>query len=321
MVQIPGPPLPKQGHTPITKSFLSKADAELWAKQMEMSLEIDGMGIMPRTHKSPPLSDLLFRYSQEITPKKRGADVEQYRIQTILRHKIAQIPINKLTSSAVAKYRDDRLEDVSSSSVRRELVILRHCLEIARKEWNAPLKANPVKDIRLPSDGKARNRRLSSEEFETLLKAVERCRNSLIKPVVLFGLATGMRRGEILALTWKDINRELRTAKIRESKNGESRTIPLSQAALDALDLCPTATGRIFPLTANAFRQAWERAVARSGIEDLHFHDLRHEAISTFFELGLNVPEVSMISGHKDPRMLFRYTHPKAAEVAKRLKA
>lgn len=157
------------------------------------------------------------------------------------------------------------------------------------------------------------------EELQALSKALDECRNKHVKPMALFALATGMRRGEILALNWDDIDKERRTATIRMSKNGDPRTVPLSSSALAALKLCQTASGRIFPLSANAFRLSWERTKRRAGLEDLRFHDLRHEAISRFFELGLNVPEVAMISGHKDPRMLFRYTHPKAEEVANKM--
>jgi len=309
----------RQGHAPITKSFLKRADAELWAKQTEVALDREDFGIMPRAQKSPPLSDLLFRYRKEITPRKRGEVAERYRLKILLQHDIARIPISKLTSSAIARYRDERLRVVSPSSVRRELVILRHCLEVARKEWDAPLKENPVHNIQVPSDGKARERRLSPKELQALLTAADKCRNKFVKPVIQFALATGMRRGEILKLTWADIDKESRTAKIRETKNGDPRTIPLSKSALAVLEDCAPSTGLVFPISANALRLAWERTKARAELDDLRFHDLRHEAVSRFFEMGLNVPEVAMISGHKDPRMLFRYTHPKATDVARKL--
>ena len=74
-----------------------------------------------------------------------------------------------------------------------------------------------------------------------------------------------------------------------------------------------------FPVTPNGFRLAWDRLRSRAGLSDLRFHDLRHEAISRFFELGLNIPEVAVISGHKDPRMLFRYTHLRAEEIVHKL--
>ena len=105
------------------------------------------------------------------------------------------------------------------------------------------------------------------------------------------------------------------------AKNGHPRTIALSEAALAALAGVQRHEdeARIFPMSANALRLAWERLKRRAGIEDLRFHDLRHEAISRLFEKGLNVPEVAVMSGHRDPRMLFRYTHPRPEDIARKL--
>jgi integrase len=137
-----------------------------------------------------------------------------------------------------------------------------------------------------------------------------------------------MRRGEVLSLTWENVSKADRMALLPLTKNGEARSVPLSPLALQVLadrcDACQwTPEGHaetlVFPISANAFRLAWERVKHRAGVVDLRFHDLRHEAISRFFELGLSVPEVALISGHKDSRMLFRYTHLRAADVAKKL--
>ena len=123
-------------------------------------------------------------------------------------------------------------------------------------------------------------------------------------------LATGMRRGELLSIEDNQINLERRSLLIRQTKNGSSRTIPLTWEAIRILEQLPRSRGRLFPMTGNAFRLAWEHLRERAALGDLHFHDLRHEAISRFFELGLNPPEVALISGHRDMRQLFRYTHP-----------
>ena len=74
-----------------------------------------------------------------------------------------------------------------------------------------------------------------------------------------------------------------------------------------------------FPINANAFRLAWDRLRNRAGLVDFRFHDLRHEALSRFFEMGLSIPEVALISGHKDVKMLMRYTHLRAKDLARKL--
>ena len=105
------------------------------------------------------------------------------------------------------------------------------------------------------------------------------------------------------------------------TKNGSSREVPLSTKAAQVLarQRQRNDTPSPFPVTANGFRLAWDRLRNRAGLSDLRFHDLRHEAISRFFELGLNIPEVAVISGHRDPRMLFRYTHLRAEALVSRL--
>jgi integrase len=113
-----------------------------------------------------------------------------------------------------------------------------------------------------------------------------------------------------------------RKVHVKATKNGYPRTVPLSTHACLTLGNLTQNGDRVFPVTANAVRLAWERLRRRAGVRGLRFHDLRHEAISRFFERGLNVPEVALISGHRDLRMLLRYTHPmkKHFEKTRRVK-
>ena len=143
----------------------------------------------------------------------------------------------------------------------------------------------------------------------------------MIAQVTWFALATGMRRGEVLGLKWRDINLERKTCLLHITKNGRPRTVPLSAHATAILKGCEPKLddNPAFPVTENAFRLAWQRVQSRSGIEDFRFHDLRHEAVSRFFERGLSLPEVALISGHRDPRQLLRYTHLDAADLVGRL--
>ena len=129
-----------------------------------------------------------------------------------------------------------------------------------------------------------------------------------------------MRRGELLSLAWEGVNLDLRVAHLDMTKNGSKRDVPLSSDAITLLRSLPhDISGNVFPLTVASLRGLWNRACRRAGITDLHFHDLRHEATSRFFEKGLNVMEVATITGHKDLRMLQRYTHLRAEDLAKKL--
>ena len=156
-------------------------------------------------------------------------------------------------------------------------------------------------------------------EYEKLKAASHSCRNLLLWPVIEFALATAMRRSEILSLEWSYINLSAGIATLPVTKNGTQRSVPLSISARNILRETSRDADHPFTTTDYAIRQGWDRLVRRAGIENLKFHDLRHEAISRFFENGLNLPEVSLISGHKDPRMLFRYTHITAEHVSRKL--
>ena len=116
-----------------------------------------------------------------------------------------------------------------------------------------------------------------------------------------------MRRGEILGLSWDQIEFEKQRALLPLTKNGRSRWVPLSALALDHLTNAPRTADRVFPITDVAFRQAWDRLRIRAGIKDLTFHDLRHESLSRKFESGMSIPQVMAISGHRTASQLFRY--------------
>jgi integrase len=212
---------------------------------------------------------------------------------------------------------------VAPATVIRELNTISHAIEIATREWGLWLPRNPVKIVRRPRAPAGRKRRLELGEEGRLLAACDEGRGALLKPLIILAIETAMRRSELLGLRWVDIDLTARVAHLSMTKNGESRNVPLSHRAIEVLQhLKATHAGqatRVFPMSGNAVRLAFERLRARGQLNDLHFHDLRHEAISRLFERGLNIAEVSTISGHKELRMLQRYTHLRAADLAKRL--
>jgi integrase len=147
------------------------------------------------------------------------------------------------------------------------------------------------------------------------------CRNPYLLPIVRLAIETAMRQGELVSMHWTHTDLKRRTIFLAHTKNGDSRTVPLSTDAVAVLSALPyDINGHVFPgVTTESIKKAFIRATRRAGIEDLHFHDLRHEATTRLFERGLNIMEVATITGHKDLRMLRRYTHLKAEDLAKRL--
>jgi integrase len=264
---------------------------------------------------------LLERYLLEITPHKRSASTESYRIKSLMGRDIAHRTLALLSSVDVATYRDQRLAVVSPASVIRELNTLAHAIDVARKEWGVHLTQNVVRMIRRPAPPRGRDLRLVGDEEQRLLDAADAGRSAYMRPVIILAIETAMRQGEILSLTWDDVDLDKRVAHLALTKNGDSRDVPLSSRALRALDVLHAlrVDQRVVPATKSALEQAWQHLRARAGCTDLRFHDLRHEAVSRLLEKGLNVIETATISGHKELRMLQRYAHLRAVDVVDRL--
>jgi integrase len=205
----------------------------------------------------------------------------------------------------------------------RELNTLSHAIETALREWGLWLPRNPVKMVRRPSVPQGRKRRLEDGEEARLLAACDRGRTPLLKQLVILAVESGMRRGELLGLRWEHVHLAKRIVHIPLTKNGDSRDVPLSRRATDTLMALSKhkqpGAELVFPMSGNSVRLAFERLRTRAKMPDFHFHDLRHEAITRLFERGLNIAEVSAISGHKELRMLQRYTHLRAADLVARL--
>jgi integrase len=193
---------------------------------------------------------------------------------------------------------------------------------VAIQEWGISLYSNPVALIRKPRAGQARDRVLLQDEREALKVACGECRNPWVKPVVVFALETAARRGEILSLRWDCVDLERGTAKLLITKTGQPRTVPLSPTCIELLKGLPRSLdGRVFPITVEALKQAYERAVVRARITDFTFHDLRHDALTRMAKLGLSVLELRAISGHTTANMLQRYVSIDAADLANKLAA
>jgi integrase len=310
----------KRGAILVEKSFLNKRDAERWARLTEAQIE-RGEYHPPKPDRpdktEDTLHDLLDRYDLEVAPTHRSG-TSHFNIR-VLKRTMADIALSKFDAQAVAHWRDQRLKSVKPPTVARNLNTLSSILNHARKEWCYPI-ANPIPDIKRPSQSQPRTRRLEAEEEERIFAAME----PHYARVVRFALSTAMRRSEVLSLTWKNVDMTSRVAVLPITKNGETRRVALSSTAIRVLEeewQAPVQSikGVVFDIHPVAMDKAWRRACRNAGIADLHFHDLRHEGVSRLFERGLNMMEVASISGHKTLAMLQRYTHLKAENIALKL--
>jgi integrase len=308
------------GWRSFTKSFSKKSDAVVWVNELEHKLKSAPLPDVIIDAKVT-LGELLLKYAEEISPTHKGCVPETCRLKSIARKWIGELDIRYLTKQHFIQYRDDRLKVVKGGSVGSELALIKRVLDTAVKKWGYGIPYNPIKDIAFPKGSTPRSRRLVGDEKERLLDTASSQRNVYIACIIEFAIETGMRRSEILKLRWCDVDLENGFASLYDTKNGEDRRVPLTRRCIEVLQTSPQTDERVFPISATCLRLAWNRARKKAGIADLRFHDLRHEAVSRFFEMGMSVPEVALISGHKDVRQLFRYTHLNPENVYKKYSA
>lgn len=295
----------------VSRTFTKKSDATEWAHAMEAKADRRDMPNNPKVLEDITLRELVQRYMQEFVSKKKSADVETAILKAFLRHKLCDRRLANITHSDWVKYRDERLLKISAKSLSRQLSPIQNMFHVAQDIWDIPVPSNPIAKLRLKPNDRRRERRLLPYEEGRLLSEAEGMRVDYIKPLIALALETAMRRGELLRIRREHIDFARSLLLIPETKNGEKRTIPLTAKAIEILKhrRPNSEKERLFEVTETALRLSWVRLCRRASVLDLHFHDLRHEAISRFFELGLTTPEVALISGHKDVRMLFRYAH------------
>lgn len=325
----------RKGWPTIIKTFRIRRDAEDWARTTEDEI-IRGIYVPRKDSEKLTVASALDRYEIEISPTKKASTQhkEKSRIKTV-RNALGKYSLASLTADTIAKHRDKRLADgKSNNTVRRELALLSHLYTTAIREWGLGIVVNPVTNVRKPKPGKPRDRRLNAEEEVRLLAACDEHSNPFLGWMVRLALYTAMRHGEIASLTASQVNLSKRTLYLSDTKNDDVRTVPLSDKAyatiLEVLDfrIRPDDTDLLFygnPGRDGKRRpyqsgRVWDQALERSGITNLRFHDLRHEATSRFVEAGLSDQQVSSITGHKSMQMLKRYTHLRNEDLVSMIK-
>jgi len=299
-------------------SFPSKREAADWAAAQTISIKSVQAGGIPNI----AVSKLLERYMRDVTPKKRGYETETKRIVRLLRDDLALISLPSLKPAHLAVWRDRRLAEVSAASVLRDWSLLSHVFTVAVREWGY-LRENPLKLVGKPKPPPSRDRRISEGEIARLMLGFGYSRDGQIKTVTarvgvafLFAIETGMRAGEICALR-RDAVRD-RVAYLPMTKNGFPRSVPLSSEALRLLGQLPKLEDRFFGLTTQRIDAIFRKVRARALIDDLHFHDTRHEAI-TRLARKLDVMDLARMVGTRDLRILMLYYNATPSEIAARL--
>ncbi len=310
-----------------SQTFDTKAEAAAWATQKEVELRTAGSSSPSLLGKNKTFYDVCREFEKTLLPKRKGKRWEKIRLDSF-KEKIswAGQKLSEINSKNIANWKIARLEEVAPSTVNRELNFLSKLFEVARSEWNW-ISINPVRGVERPKNPPPRDRRISQEEQDKILAALKfemgkppKLMKQHLGAAFLFALETGMRKSEILALRWDKVFLEKRFLTIPESKNEDRRKVPLSTQAIELLKLQREAAKDefCFPINSDSFCTTWREARDKVEIEDLTFHDTRHEA-TTRLARKLEILDLARMIGHRDLKSLMIYYNPTPEEIALRL--
>lgn len=301
-------------------TFRTKTEARIWAAEVERDILSGGCAKI--ADKS--FADLMQRYGAIVSPNKRGKRWELMRIGVICRDHIADIRLEDLSPAHFAAWRDRRLNSVSVATVLRDWNLISHALNVAVNEWEW-LPENPIKKVKRPKQPAHRERRISQDEIDRLLFALgydyaekPATITARVGSAMLFAIETAMRAGEIVSLTWTNVDIDKRVARLPVTKNGFPRDVPLSAEAIRIIEQVKGDSDLVFDLKTSQIDSLFRKAKARAMIEDLHFHDTRAEAITRLAK-KVDILTLARISGHRDMRQLQIYYRESMEDIAKRI--
>lgn len=299
-------------------TFSSLTKAKEFVYRTEIAIK---EGRYLKNSKKRTVGNLIDRYIRDVLPQKPKSESRQ-RAQLIWwEEKIGDVPLTEGSSSMIVKYRDQLLKETtvkgtlrSPSTVVRYLAALSHAFSVASKEWEW-VENSPMRKVTKPKEPRGRVRFLDEKERERLLQECKESKNPYLYILVILALSTGMRHGEIMHLTWKDVDFHGQRITFQETKNNERRVIPLVGFAKELLqEYVERSTSQLLfpgkdPKKPVDLRFAWEKALKQSGVSDFCFHDLRH-TFASYLAMGkATLTELRVLLGHKSPSMRARYIH------------
>lgn len=315
----------RKGFPSKSKSFRTKALATKWAHETEAALyeTQDDKSIL----SSLTLGALIERYFEEIGSTTTFGRSKEAVLNS-LDSQLGDVTILDLTATRLMSFVQDRLASGAGGvTIAIDLTYLRNVLDTAKHLWGINTDGNIVTEVKaklkylgVSTRSKSRDRRPTPEELERIYKHIAAMPTAQTKlpyaDLIRFAIASAMRASEITRITWDDLNETNRTIIIRDRKDpkekvGNHQTVPLLGEAYEIVSRQPRISDRIFPFSSETMTTVFGRICITLKIEDLHFHDLRHEGISRLFEQGYQIQEVALVSGHKSWDMLKRYTQLK----------
>ena len=314
----------RRGFPTQSKTFITHAEALRWSRNIEIQMDRGEF----KSHeaqrsrivdKSIPFQQAADHYQKTHSIHKKIVRCETSRLNILIK-RWGDLPVVQVDKSSVIALRDDLLKmGRSGETINHYFNTISKLFQMLNDEWDLDI-ANPIKGIKRMPQSQGRTKRVNVELESLLLCGCDHLSLPLLRSIIQFAIQTGMRRGELMGLTWADIDLPNRKAYLYDTKNGDPRQVPLTRQAIVVLEALAKDVINIFPIGMEALRSQFNRlknyakdqwnGVGINPLDDLRFHDLRHEALSRLSDAGLNVIELSHISGHRTLGMLKRYTHP-----------
>lgn len=243
---------------------------------------------------------------QYIFQNKPGASTTS-EIHCFIR-KYGNLGITNITPSLIGDLIQEGLKIKKPSTLVREISVLKRVFNWGM-DWGL-IQSNPISRVSLPKGATKRVRWITLYEEAGLLLASP----AWLQNIILFALDSGLRRSEILGLTWENVNMEKKYITVIKSKNGQLRSVPMTEKVFDILSHFPYRSGNVFvfegaPISVNQLEYEFQKAIKKADIKDLHFHDLRHTCATRMVQRGVDLYSVSVILGHTSMEMTRRYSH------------
>ncbi len=318
----------RKGHDPVTASFDTKVAAEAWARDIERDMD-QGAYVSTQAVKDTTVKELLERYVEEVSPRKKSRAWEKNRTAWLLREaRFTDKNLPELTPQDLQKWRDKRLKEVSAATVSRDLNFLASVFSYAIKEWRIPMKQSPFALVRRPPQPRPRRQRWSDEDiakvcdhFGYKVGVAPESSESWVPYIVRLAVETAMRRGELMALMVENIHLDKRFAHLPDTKGGVPRDVPLSSKAVALLTLMigKRKKGKLVPFSASHFSNLLREAMDALDLRHLHFHDTRREAATRMSKKLSNVLELAAVTGHRNLKYLQVYYNPDPTDLADKL--
>jgi len=302
-----------------SKTFPTKIKAKDWAAGFEH--QINTQAIDP-DKPTGIVADLFLRYERDISRKKAGARWEALQIKRLCNLDLGKCELAEVSKLDVVTWRDDRLRSVQGSTVSREMTLVSNVFNVAWHEWGL-IDHNPCSGVKRPKENPPRDRIITQDEINKICvvagfdKEPAQTIAQHCAVAFLFAIETGMRAGEIVGLHWKDVHTDRRYVHLPRTKNGSSRDVPLSGRAVELLG-CLSKSDPCFSLTSRQLDVNYRKIRSKAAIDDLHFHDTRHEATRRLSK-KLGILALARMIGHRDLKMLQIYYNESAEEMAKSL--